>query len=55
MYKKWTIKFEKDDTSEYVYVVAKTFTRALSYASEKYSHEADEVVYVSSEEVDIAE
>lgn len=56
MYKNWTIKFVNGDGDyNYAKIIAKTLTAALKYSEEKGYGTLDQVDYVSSEAVDIAE
>jgi len=56
MYKNWTIKFVKGDGDySYAKIIAKTLMAALKYAEEKGYGTLDQVEYVNSESVDIAE
>ena len=55
MYKKFTIKFVNGEEYNYANIIAKTFAAAMKYAEENGYGTLDQVEYVSTEKVDIAE
>ena len=54
-FKNWSAKIEKDGESRYAKVVARTTTAALNWICKNCECELDDIVWLSSDPIDVAE